>query len=400
MHIKKPSSLLTAALFSTALASATFSTARAQSVTIYDLESLTGPAQGVGVPQANAMKLAADQINAKGGIKVGNQSYKIDLVVEDDRSAPTAGVTAVQKMLSSGKPVFMVGSLSSAVTGAYAPIVKTRADVISIVVGAALEGITDNQSIWRPRITLSQYTTGTLDYLKKQAMSSKKIALMTDNKHAGFVQQTGALKDGLKSIGFEVVGEEEWSFGATQFGPQVSAVMRAKPDLLHIRGYGSDVARSIRQAREGGYTGPILAVSGMTEKDVTDAQATASMNGVSEVFAPQVTDLVLGKRNDAQAKSFEDAYQKQFGQPSGTTSLSAFGGMYILAQAISKAGTVTDIGAIRKALDGLKVADVPELIEPIKPADGGAIFKDHQANFVLVVRRWQGDKFMPAGFVD
>ena len=76
MHIKKPNSLLAAALLSTILAGAAFNAAQAQSITIYDLESLTGPAQGVGVPQANAMKLAADQINAKGGIKVGNQSTR------------------------------------------------------------------------------------------------------------------------------------------------------------------------------------------------------------------------------------------------------------------------------------------------------------------------------------
>ncbi len=135
----------------------------AAQITFFDLESLTGPAQSVGVPQANAIKMAVEEINAKGGIKVGGASQRIVLDVQDDRSEPTAGVTAVQKMLSSGKPVFIVGSLSSAVTGAYVPIVKDRKDVVSIVVGAALEGITQNPPIYRPRLTLSQYTGGTVD---------------------------------------------------------------------------------------------------------------------------------------------------------------------------------------------------------------------------------------------
>lgn len=371
----------------------------AAQITFFDLESLTGPAQSVGVPQANAIKMAVDEINAKGGIKVGGASQRIVLDVQDDRSEPTAGVTAVQKMLSSGKPVFIVGSLSSAVTGAYVPIVKDRKDVVSIVVGAALEGITQNPPIYRPRLTLSQYTGGTVDYLKK-ASGVKRVAILTDNKHAGFVQQTPALKAAMEAAGLTVAGEEDYAFGATQFGPQVTALMRSNPDIINMRGYGSDVARAIKQARDLGYKGPILSNSGLTAKDVTDAQAEAAMAGVSEVFGPQGTDLIEGNRNAAKAKAFEDNYKKAFGQASGTTSLSAYGGVYILVKAIEKAGTATDMAKVRAALDSLTLADVPELIEPIKPQAGGAIFRDRQAYFVLVVRQWKDGALRPVAFVD
>src|SRR4051812_7225172 len=70
-----------------------------QTIKVGDLESLTGAGASVGVPQANAMKLAAKKINDAGGIKAGSKSYKIKLVTVDDKSDPTAGVTAVQKLL-------------------------------------------------------------------------------------------------------------------------------------------------------------------------------------------------------------------------------------------------------------------------------------------------------------
>ena len=369
-----------------------------KTLVLADLESLTGPAASVGVPQANAVKMAVDQINADGGIKVGSTNYKLELSTEDDKSDPTGGVTAVQKFLSDGRK-YMVGSLSSAVVGAYLPIVQDNPNFVSVVVGAALEGITDHPAIYRPRVTLSQYTIGLTDHLKELG-TVKKIALLTDKQHAGFVQQVEPLKARLKSVGIDVVAEETYTFGATEFGPQLTSMLRAKPDALNLRGYPADVTRAIKQAREQGFTGPIYTTSGITQKEVTDAQSADQMKDVSEVYAPLPSDLIEGNRNEEVAQKFEDAYQKKFGSPSGGTSMSAYDGVYILAKAFEKAGTVDDVAKVKTALGGMKVKDIPELVEPMKAQSGDLIFKSQQAYFVLVVRNWSNGAFHPAGFVD
>jgi branched-chain amino acid transport system substrate-binding protein len=373
--------------------------ATAQELMFYDLESLSGPGQTNGVAQANSVKLAVDEINKAGGLKVGDKSYKIKLDVHDDRSQATAGVTAVQKMLSSGKPVLMVGSLSSAVTGAYAPIIRDRDDVISVVLGAALFFTADDKAIYHPRVAVAQYTGSTVSFLKSQP-NIKRVGILTDNKHGGFVEQTPALKDGLTKVGIDVVGQEEFSFGATQFGPQITALVRGNPDAINIRGYGGDVARAIKQARDLGYKGLIVTSSGTVVKDVVDAQAEAAMSNVRDLFVPLASDLIEGGRNGDKAKAFETAYKSNFKEDSGATSLSAYGGVYILARAVQKAGSTDNIPAIRKALDEITLAEVPEVIEPIVPQDGGKIFKNHQAMFALVVREWKDGRFVPAGFID
>jgi len=351
------------------------------------------------VAQANAVKLAVEKINESGGLQVGDTTYTIELDVHDDRSTPTAGVTAVQKMLSYGKPVLMVGSLSGAVTGAYLPIVRDRDDFISIVMGAAITLTAEDKALYHPRVSVEQYTTSTVTYIKSLP-DVKRVGILTDNKHSGFVQQTPLLQELLTKEGFEVVGSEEFSFGATQFGPQISALVRGNPDIINIRGYGGDVARAIKQARDLGYTGQIVSSSGIVAKDVTDAQADAAMTDVRDLFVPLANDLIEGARNSEEAKAFEDAYQAAFKEPSGATSLSAYGGVYILARALQKAGSVDDIPAIRTALDELTLDEVPEIIEPMIPQDGGRIFKDHQSYFALVVRQWKDGRFIPAGFVE
>lgn len=391
--------LAVAAGFVAASLAATGWSVAQETLTISDLESLTGPGQTTGVAQANAVQLAVEHINAAGGLKVGDKTYTIELDVHDDRSQATAGVTAVQKMLSYGKPVLMVGSLSSAVTGAYLPIVRDRDDFISIVMGAALFFTSEDKSIYHPRVAVAQYTESTATFIKGQE-GVKRVGIMTDNKHGGFVQQTPRLKELFAEAGMEVVGEEEFSFGATQFGPQLTAILRGNPDAINIRGYGSDVARAIKQARDLGYTGLIVSSSGIVAKDVVEAQADAAMTNARDLFVPLAPDLIEGGRNADKAKAFADAYKAKFNEESGATSLSAYGGFYILARAIEKAGTVDDIPAIRKVLDDITVAEVPEIIEPMIPQEGGRVFKEHQSYFALVVREWRDGRFVPVGFVD
>ena len=370
----------------------------AEELVIADLESLTGPAASVGVPQANAVKLAADQINATGGVTVGDTTYRLVIETEDDQSDPTAGITAVQKFLSSGRK-YMVGTLSSAVVGAYLPIIEGNDDFISVVVGAALEGITANEAVYRPRVTLSQYTVGLSDYLG-ELDTVTTLALITDNQHAGFVQQIDPLKEALSAKGIEVVADERYTFGATEFSAQLTAMLAESPDALNLRGYPGDVTRIIKQAREQGFDGPIYTTSGITNKEVEDAQATDSMDGVVEVYAPLPTDLIEGDRNADVAQAFEDSYQDAFGEPSGGTSMSAYDGVFILARAFEQAGTIDDVAAVRTALDEMTLADVPELVEPLKPQEADRIFTDRQAYFVLVVREWADGAFHPVNFVD
>lgn len=384
---------------SAALIAGMVGSAMAQELVLSDLESLTGPGQTVGVAQANAVILAVEHINKAGGLKVGGKTYQVKLDTQDDRSVATSGVTAVQKFLSRGKPVLMVGSLSSAVTGAYLPIIRDRDDIVSIVMGAAIFATAADKAIFHPRVAIPQYTQSTVAFLAKQK-GLKRIGVLTDNKHGGFVAETAALKKQLVAVGMEVVGEEEYSFGATQFAPQVTALVRGNPDVLNIRGYGSDVARAIKQARDLGYNGMIVSSSGIVPKDVTEAQGSAAMANTRDLFVPLASDLIEGGRNSAKAKAFEDAFMARFSQGSGATSLSAYGGVYVLARALQKAGTVDNIAAIRNALADLTVAEVPELIEPLIPQKGGRIFSDHQSYFALVIREWKDGRYVPVGFVD
>jgi branched-chain amino acid transport system substrate-binding protein len=356
-----------------------------------DLESLTGAGASVGVPQANAMKLAAKKINDAGGIKAGGKSYKIQLVTVDDKSDPTAGVTAVQKLLNSDKVKYMVGSTSSAVTAAYIPAIKNRQDFVSVVVSAALAGITQNPQVYRPRVTNAQYTDATVKYITEHA-DLKKIAILTDKEHAGFVGETPRLKQLLQAKGVQTVADESYTFGDTDFGGQLSKMLRANPDVLNIRGYPADVSRAIKQAREQGYNGPIITNSGTTATEVKDAQAASAMKNVIDIFAPLPSDQIKLGINAGPSKQFLDSFESSYHAEPGGTSASAYDGLRILAAAFAKSGNPTDVASVKTALDGLTMNDVPGLVTSFKPQSGDRLFNDRQSYFTVVGRTWSPQK--------
>ncbi|HYD09938.1 MAG TPA: ABC transporter substrate-binding protein, partial [Acidimicrobiales bacterium] len=340
--------------------------------------------------QQNATQMAVDEINESGGLDIDGTTYMLELETVDDESDPTVAVTGVQRLLSEGVK-YMVGTTSSAVLSAYIPVIQGNEDFISIVIGGALETATENAEIYRPRVTLSQYTNATVEYIDG-ADDIESVALLTDQGHAGWLEQIDVLKSGLDELGVDIVAEETYKLGATDFGPQLTAILRSDPDAINVRGFPEDGVRAAKQARELGFEGPILNSAGFTRQEVEDAQAAEQMNNVFDLVAPLTPDLVQLDMNE-NAGPFNEAYEEEFGEAPGFVSGSAYDGVYILARALEKAGTVDDVLAVRDALDDLTLADVPELVEVITPQEGDRLFEERQAQFQIVVREWVDDDF-------
>jgi len=72
-------------------------------------DSLTGPGAVYGLPQSNAVKMAVDEINAKGGIKAGADSYKLNIISYDDKANPTEGTNVVRKLIDRDSVKYIVG---------------------------------------------------------------------------------------------------------------------------------------------------------------------------------------------------------------------------------------------------------------------------------------------------
>ena len=93
-------------------------------------DALTGPGAVYGLPQSNAVKMAADEINAKGGIKAGADIYKLKVISNDDKANPTEATNSVRKLIDRDNVKYLLGFCCSGSTSAVASFIEKESIVL------------------------------------------------------------------------------------------------------------------------------------------------------------------------------------------------------------------------------------------------------------------------------
>ncbi len=99
-------------------------------------DALTGGGAVYGLPQANAVQMAADEINAAGGIKAGSTTYKLKVITSDDKANPTEATNSVRKLIDRDNVKYLVGFCCSGSTSAVASFMA-KEDAVMLVGNAA-----------------------------------------------------------------------------------------------------------------------------------------------------------------------------------------------------------------------------------------------------------------------
>jgi branched-chain amino acid transport system substrate-binding protein len=184
----------------------------------------------VGQGIINAAKLAADEINASGGIL----GKKIELVIGDTESKPEKGITAVKKLVLEDKVDVLVGEYNSGVSLAIQPFVANY-KIPFITTGCASIALTDNvkkdygkykyffrdminsdirQQKWAFKF-LKEFVNGKLGY--------KRFAILAEN--AKWTEDYApTLKKDLESVGLEVPFMERFDVDIKDFSPIFSRI--------------------------------------------------------------------------------------------------------------------------------------------------------------------------------
>ena len=70
---------------------------------------LTGRLAKEGNYVKDGYTLWQEEVNKKGGIKVGNDNYKVEIVFYDDKSDPQTGAKLTEKLITDDKVKFILG---------------------------------------------------------------------------------------------------------------------------------------------------------------------------------------------------------------------------------------------------------------------------------------------------
>ena len=235
------------------------------------MESLTGPGETYGRVAVQAKQMAADEINASGGVN----GRRLKLVVEDSQCSAKDAIAAYNKLTDAdGVKIILGTSCSGAMLGA-APL----AEVDGVILFSGLASNPDianaGDYIFRTQISDLQVGIDTGNLLWADGV--RKLATITETTdYAEGVRRTSV--EQFEKRGGTVVAAERYGSDVADFRSQLAKLLAANPDALHIAPQSEFAAGTIiKQARELGYEGPIYAETisvGTTALEVAGEAAT------------------------------------------------------------------------------------------------------------------------------
>jgi branched-chain amino acid transport system substrate-binding protein len=304
----------------------------------------TGQYAAYGEQFKEAFDLAAEQVNAAGGIK----GHKVALKYEDSQSDPKQSVTVAQQFVSDPDVSLVFGDYSSAASIPASPI-YTAGKLVQYGFNNSNPDFTakGTEYQWSSSITTSASYTWTADYIKQQGVDSVGVTYLNTSDWG--IPAYAAFKAEAEKIGLKITDAEGVLDSSDDYRPSLTKAVAGKPDAFVHIGYGPDAAKIVTQLRAIGYDKTFYGGQDEQSFDGTPA-ATGSING-SEFVATST---------DPKVKAFVDAFKKKYPKETEVTAFEA--GAYDafnVAVAAAKLGGTSRAG-ILKGFQQLK--DVPSVV--------------------------------------
>ena len=305
------------------------------------ITAYTGPGAAYGQAMKDGVDLAVDEIN-----KDPNTKYKIDLVTYDTKLNKTEAVNAMKKAIEEDKVLAVEGPMTSGEMFAAGPIAQ-QSGVVAFGTGTTAPGITDlGNYIFRNAIPGKLGLPITVEKAH-QKFGFKKVAILYSNNNDQMVGEHQIYTDLFKKMGLDVVADETFADKDTDFSAQLTKIQQANPDVICVAGLYQESALIAKKAREMGMNQPIIGGNGFNSPAYIK-QAGAAANG-SLVATPWNPESDTPK-----AKHFIEAFKAKYGHEPDQFAAQAYDAMYLMHDAVEKAGTTTDRKKFRDTLAGIK----------------------------------------------
>ena len=322
-------------------------------VKIGQIEAQTGTLATYGWMGYQGARLAIDEINRAGGFKVGAKTYKLELVSQDTRGNPQEALIQIKGLLEQQRVKYVFGPFLTNVFNGIEPYATQNNGKFLMMGGAtaihAMLGKPNHEYLirtWNWDAGASGFGQLMVDYLKQQG--AKKTAMLFQNDAFGKVA-VDIYSPIFQKAGIELQ-IELFEPGTKDYSAPLAKLAAGKPEFL-FPGYTDAVLYDIvRQATETGLFKRFFLVRGsmgpgLKNKDLIDDYI---------AYLPKYFEEA--EKKEPKVKAFVAAY-KQFYKTNEfpydqapLCSSSCYDHVYMLVEAMKKAGTVDDPAAVKKQL--------------------------------------------------
>lgn len=262
---------------------------------------LTGPASGLGIPMANYIKLWPTEIAGE----------KLRVIVLDDATDPTKGVTNAKKFISEDKADIIMGSAATPVAIAMAgPIAE--AETLHFAFSPAV--LPAGKDTWMFRLPQGNAVMAhaMIEHMKKQGVKTVGFLGYTDAYGESWLNDFKAQSQLLG--GPQIVAAERFARADTSVTAQALKLTSANPDAMLIVASGSGAAMPHKAIVERGYKGKIYQTHAAASRDLVRVGG-KDVEGAFVTSGPAVIpeQLPATHPSKALAADFVAKYEKAYG---------------------------------------------------------------------------------------
>jgi branched-chain amino acid transport system substrate-binding protein len=341
-------------------------------ILVGEYSSLTGDTATFGQSTDQGLRMAVDEANTAGGVL----GKKIKVLVEDDQSKPEEAATAVTKLITQNRVVALVGEVASSRSLAAAPIAQSN-HVPMISPSSTNVKVTQVGDYIFRVCFIDSFQGAVMAKFAANSLHVKRVAILYDVKNDYSVGLRQFFSETFRSLGGEIVGEQSYSAGDSDFHAQLTQLKSLNPEAVYAPGYYTDGGTIGRQAKELGLNVPFMGGDGWDSPKLL------------EIGGPAVEGFYISNHYSTEdprpdVQKFVAEYKRRYGQlPDGLAAL-AYDDGRILIDSMKRAGSTAG-PQLRDAIAATK--DFPGITGKI------TIDKDRNAVKSAVILKVEGGKW-------
>ena len=316
--------------------------ASGDSITIGTVTTNSGTAAAYGEAEVKGFELAVSEINAKGGIN----GKKVKLESMDDKGDATEASNAYNKLAGDNNVLAVAGPTISATTAAVAPLAD-QSKLVTIAPAATSDSIETGNYLFRTCFKDS-YQGEVAARFAAENLKVKKVAVLygTGDPYSSGVGE--AFAKAAEKLGLEVVDKESSSSADdTEYSAQLQKIQASGAELLYAPYYYSVAGPYIiPQARSVGFEGYVMGPDGYD-----GLKLTGDKSQYNKTYYPP--HYSADDNTNTKVQDFIKSYKSKNNAEPNTFAALGYDTIYMIKQAIEKAGENATREDVRNAVAGM-----------------------------------------------
>lgn len=304
---------------------------------------LSGSVATYGQAMDKGTQLAVKQYNESDDAK-----YKIEAVSMDNKSDSAEATSIAEKLMGEGVAMQIGPATSGDSIATYPSSENNKVPVLSPAVtqngGMLKEDGTAYEYAWRICFEDSAQASAMAVFAKDLGKTKAVVYSDAANDYAKGLAEDFVAK--FEDLGGEVVAQENYTSGDTDFNAALSKIKELDFDVLYVPGYYNESGLIIKQAREAGITQTILGPDGMDSPKLAELAGKENLNDVYFTTAYTTVDA------SDELTSFIEAYKAEYDEEPDMFSVLAYDATNLGLQALEEAGETGE--ALNEAIKNIE----------------------------------------------